>query len=165
MAMARSKDSCMFQSKRKAITAFFPYAVWKEREGGHGLTVMEAFLSVVKVSSSTTSLWHPIMPFISTLFNAAGTRTVLLTSPHVPWGHGLQDVNAVKTWANAISEIAALAPLDAHGEINESAVVEEGPETEEDPETKEVERRVVDALLHIASVDPLREHIPREAWL
>ena len=159
--MAESKDSCKIQSKRKAITAFFPYAVWKGREGGRGLMVMEAFLSVVKISSSTTSLWHPIMPFISDLFNAASTQTILLTSPHVPWDHELRDVNAVRTWANAVSEVSALPHSEAREEIcdeNESAVVEE------DPEMKEVERRVVDALLHIASVDPLREHIPNETW-
>ena len=136
--MVESGDLCKIQSKRKAITAFFPYAVWRERGGEHG--EIEAFLSAVKTSSSTTSLWHPIMPFISTLFNVASSQTILITSPHVPWDREPQDANAVISWANAASTATAA------------------------PRSEEVDERVVDALLHIASVDALRPHIPHDSW-
>lgn len=134
----QSGDPYKIQSKRKALTAFFPYVVWREREHDH--RVVEAFLSAVKASNSTTSLWHPIMPFISALFQAAGPRTILLTSPHVPWDRGLQETNAVARWADAASAASTASY------------------------SKEVEQRVVDTLLHIASFDTLREHIPNDSW-
>jgi hypothetical protein len=102
--------------------------------------VIEAFLKAVKASDSTMSLWHPIVPFLSTLFNVASSETILLTSPHVPWDREPQDINAVMAWASAASAVSAA------------------------PCSEEVEQRVVDALLHIASVDTLRLHIPRESW-
>ena len=63
--MAASEDMFTVRRKRKAVTAFFPYAVWRERGGDHW--TMGAFLAAVKVFDSTTSLWHPIAPFIPTL--------------------------------------------------------------------------------------------------
>lgn len=137
--MAESGDPCKIQSKRKVITALFPYAVWRERGGEREM--IEAFLSAVKATCTTTSLWHPIMPFISALFSAARPGTVLLTSPHVPWDRELEDTSAVTEWASAASEASAA------------------------PCSEEVEQRVVDALLHIASVDALRPLIPRDSWL
>jgi hypothetical protein len=136
--MVESRDSCKIQSKRKAITAFFPYAVWRERDGER--EAIEAFMSAVKASSSMTSLWHPIMPFISTLFNAASPQTILFIAPHVPWDREPQDTNALISWANAASAVSAA------------------------PCSEELEQRVVDALLHIASIDALRPDIPRDSW-
>jgi len=140
-------DPCKIQSKRKAVTAFFPYAVRREREGS--FAEIEAFLSAIKASSSTMSLWRPIMPFIPALFHAAAASplTVLLTSPHVPWDDKDYESHAeaaVTIWAIAASAVS----LD-------------------DPCPEEVEQRVVDSLLYIASVDALRPLIPRDtcSWL
>ena len=142
LTMATSKDLYNIQSKRKAITAFFPYAVWRERGGDQKM--IDAFLEAVKFSGSTTSLWHAITPFISTIFGAARPRTVVLTSPHVSWHSIPGGENVVDMWATAVSEIQ-----NAEG-------IEKG-----------IEEEVVDTLLHIASVDSLRSHITAESvsWL
>ena len=136
-------DPCKIQSKRKAITAFLPYAVWKEREGDH--RVMDAFLGAVKASNSTASLWPPVTPFISTMFSVASSRAILITSPHISWRREPQNTNMVDRWASAVAEASATPCLD-------------------EVEQKIVEQRVVDALLHIASVDTLRPHITRDCW-
>ena len=136
-------DPCKIQSKRKAITAFLPYAIWKEREGDH--RVMDAFLGAVKASNSTASLWPPVTPFISTMFSVASSRAILITSPHISWRREPQNTNMVDRWASAASEALATPYQD-------------------EVERKIVEQRVVDALLHIASVDTLRPHIPRDCW-
>ena len=135
VTMAESGDPYQIQSKRKALTAFFPYAVWMEK-GGECRT-MDAFLSATKVSGPGTSLWGAITPFISTLFEAASDQTVVLTSPRVPWDREPDATRAVTRWASAASEV---------------------------PCTDEVGRIVVDALLSIASVDCLRPHIPIDIW-
>ena len=133
--MAASEDMFTVRRKRKAVTAFFPYAVWRERGGDHW--TMGAFLAAVKVFDSTTSLWHPIALFIPTLFEVASSQAVVVASPHVPWHRGVQDTDVVAAWAAATSAVTC---------------------------TRGVERRVVDALLQIASVDPLRPHIPDDSW-
>ena len=60
-----------------------------------------------------------------------------LASPHVPWGDGPHDKIVVAKWALAVSVI---------------------------PHTEEVGRRVVEVLLHTASVDSLRPSIPVGTW-
>ena len=135
--MAESGDPYQIQSKRKALTTFFPYAVWMERGGE--CRMMDAFLSATKVSGpgTSTSLWGAITPFISTLFEAASDQAVVLTSPRVPWDREPDATRAVTRWASAASTVQ---------------------------HTDEVERSVVNALLSIASVDRLRPHILDGHW-
>jgi len=133
--MVESKNPCAIQSKRKAVTAFFPYAVRRERDGDR--RVMDAFLGAAGAAGSTMHLWRVIRPFIPTLFERASPRTVVLTSPHVPWHSELCDENVVARWAAAVSTI---------------------------PYEDDIDRSVVDALLHIASIDSLRPQIPVGIW-
>ena len=135
VTMAESGDPYQIQSKCKALTTFFPYAVWMERGGE--CRMMDAFLSATKVSGPGTSLWGAITPFISTLFEAASDQTVVLTSPHVPWDREPDATRAVTRWASAASTVQ---------------------------HTDEVERSVVAALLSIASIDRLRPHILDGHW-
>ncbi|KAF9778961.1 hypothetical protein BJ322DRAFT_464834 [Thelephora terrestris] len=132
--MAKSEDTFTVRCKHKAVTAFFPYAVWMERDGEHKM--MEAFFAAAKLFDSTT-LWHPIVPFLPALFRAASPQAVVAASSNVPWHRGLNDASVVDMWAVAISA---------------------------DTCTEEVERRVVDALLQIASVDSLRPYITTDSW-
>ena len=64
-------------------------------------------------------------------------RVLTLASPHVPWGEGPYEESVVTKWALAASVI---------------------------PYTEDVGRSVVDVLLHTASVDSLRPHIPAGIW-
>ena len=134
-AMVESRNSFIIQSKRKAVTAFFPYAVGREQDGDHRM--MDAFLGAVRAAGSTMHLWRAIRPFIPTLFKQASPQTIVLTSPHVPWHSELRDENVVFRWAAAASEITY---------------------------TDDIDRSVVDALLHIASIDSLRPQIPTGIW-
>ena len=134
--MAKPQDTCDVQCKRKAVTALLPFAVWQERSGDHRMK--DALLAVVTLFGSTTSLWHPIVPIISTLFNAASPEVVITTSPHVPWDRVPNGVSVVGVWARATSAVEY---------------------------TDETGRRVVDALLQIASIGFLRPHVPRSSWL
>jgi len=132
----------------KAATAFFPYAVWKERRCGDPRT-MDAFLGVAVVSDSERAtiygperfMWKAIEPFITVLFNEASphslNRIIVLVSPHILWD--TQDFNesAITRWAVAASAV---------------------------PYTEVVGHCVVDTLLQIASVDSLRPYIPIGIW-
>ena len=134
--MATSENAYGIQCKRKAVTALFPYAVWRERVQGDS-TMMDAFLTAFAVFGPGTTLWHPILPSIPRLFNAASSHAVVVVSPHVPWDRVPDDKSVVVAWAAATS---AVQP------------------------TEQVERRVVDALLQIASVNRLRQHVPDGHW-
>jgi len=133
--MARVGDLYQIWSKRKAITAFFPFAVWQEGCGEH--RVIDAFFDVARPSGSGAFMWTAIGSLTHTLFNQASPRTVVLASPHVSWNSELRDENVVARWAAAALEI---------------------------PYTEEVGRNVVDTLLHVASVDSLRQQIPVGIW-
>ena len=80
--MAQIKHPLTIRSNRKAITAFFPYAVWRERDGEHGM--IDAFLSVSGASASGR-MWKVIGPFIPFLLDGVSPQTRVLVSPYVPW--------------------------------------------------------------------------------
>ena len=137
---ARAEDRDQIQSRRKAITAFFPYAVWQERGGDR--RAIDAFLGVTRVSKSGSGfMWGEIEPFVAALFGETSpdslNRVLALVSPYVPWRTWGFDGNAVNRWAAAASAV---------------------------PYTEEVGQNVVDALLQIASTDPLRPYIPVGLW-
>ena len=133
--MAGFRNPCKIQSKRKAVAAFFPYAVWRERDGEAGM--IEAFSGAIRASGSTTLLWSAIRPFIPALFDEASPRTIVLVSPHIPWHGDLRDEDLVMMWAEAVSEV---------------------------PYTEEVGQDVIDAILHIASTEQLGPQIPVGIW-
>jgi hypothetical protein len=87
--------------------------------------------------ASAGLLWIPIRPLISMLFDEINPWTMVFVSPHVDWGQLRDCENLVSQWAAAVSAV---------------------------PRTQEVSRSVVDTLLHIASVDSLRSHIPVGIW-
>ena len=137
MAQVETKEQ--ISSKRKAATAFFPYAVWQERDGDP--TMIDAFLGVAKASESGDFVWRKVLPFLVTLFDETRpdsfNRVIALMSPYVHWGAFGANKNSVIRWAAAASAI---------------------------PYTEEVGRSVVDALLQIASIHSLRQHIPADTW-
>ena len=133
--MAQVEDPYQIWFKRKAITAFFPYAVWLERGGERRM--IDAFLGIVRATAFGAFMWTAIGPLAPAVFNRASPRTVILASPHIPWDSGSCDENVVARWAAAASEI---------------------------PDTEEIGQNIVDALLHIASVNSLQQHIPVDIW-
>jgi hypothetical protein len=126
-------------SKRKAISALFPYVICLEQDQG----MVDAISRAVVVSNSAEFVWYRIRPYIATLFDkprpSSLNLVITMMSPHVFWSHRQYsyDENTVTRWAKAASEVQP---------------------------TKEVDRSVVDALLYIASNSSLRPHIPIELW-
>jgi len=108
--MARVEDTDRIISKRKAITAFFPYAVWRGRCGDCG--VVETFLGVAKASNPTQKIidwdgimWKAVRPFVDTLFDRATPdsldRVLTLVSPYVSLESWSLNRTMVTRWASA----------------------------------------------------------------
>ena len=126
-------------SKRKAISALFPYAICLGRGGQQRMA--DAICRAAMASNSRRFMWHRVRRYIATLFDVQHPPSlnwiVTLASSEVPWSSRLHDKNTVARWAAAVSAV---------------------------PHTEEVCPSVVEALLQIASIDSLRPHIPIEAW-
>lgn len=142
--MAEAADSNLIISKRKAICALFPYAVYLEQGGQHGM--IDAILLAARASSSVASntgkfMWCQVVLYISRLFEKQSppslNRVISYISPYVPWDGALNNKVAVARWAAAATEI---------------------------PYTNEIGQSVVDALFQIAFIDLLRPHIPITIW-
>ena len=126
-------------SKRKAISALFPYAILLEQGGNQG--IVDAILSATRASHFGRFMWHRTKPYLIPLFDKQSPpsldRVVVLASPHVTWDDTSDSTNAVARWAAAASAVLY---------------------------TEEVGQSVVDALFQIVSVTSLRSHIPPELW-
>jgi len=132
--MARVGDLDQIKSKRKAIIALLPYAAWRERAGDRRMA--DACLGVITDPSLGWSVGVQIVVLVSEAGPDFPNRLVTLLSPYAYWGFA-PGPNTVTRWAEA-----ALAV----------------------PYTEEVGQSVVDALLQIASNNPLRPYIPVDIW-
>ena len=133
--MAEAEDYHSLQSKRKAISALLPYAVWRERDGQPEM--LDVILHAARASRMFRFMWCHVDQFVSTLFSEASPRAIALVSPYIPWDRLTDRGDLVQWWAET-----ALAV----------------------PHTEEIARSVVDTLLHIASWDELVRHIPVNLW-
>jgi len=133
-SMARVGDLDRIKPKPKAIIALFPYAVQRERAGDRKMA--DTFLGVARIPYIGAFMARPI----ATLLDEAGlnlpNRLVTLMSPYALWGLE-SNANTVTRWALAVLAV---------------------------PYTEEVGTSVVDTLLQIASLDPLRPYIPVDVW-
>jgi hypothetical protein len=127
------------RSKRKAITALFPYATLLERDGQP--ETLEVFFRVARASGQWGFVWHRVRLHIPTLLGEESPlslkRAMIHVFPHIPWGRFPNSQQFIQLWAVAASAI---------------------------PYTLEIGQSVVDALLHIASQNSLRPHIPVSMW-
>ena len=133
--MITADDLQPLRSGRKAITALFPYAVLRERDGQHEMLAI--FLRAARASNFTGFVWHHVQPFVKTLLNKADPRTILLASLHVPWDSWTGRGDLIHPWAAALPKV---------------------------PYTEEVGQSVVDTLLQIASEDELLPQIDVDIW-
>jgi len=135
--MVNATNKELIRSKHKAIIVLFLYAVHPGRSGEEGV-VSRAVMAL----NSGMFIWRRAIPLIMKLPNTQSSPAlnwvITLGSPHVSWHDEPYDGDMVAKWAEA-------APMVTY--------------------TEEVGRSVVSALLHIASVDSLRPHIPVEIWM
>ena len=110
------------------------------RVRGHAVSTNMS-LRAAMLLNSEEFIWHHAKPLIMRLSNTQSPPSldwiITLASPHVSWHDEPYDRNMVARWAKAASAV---------------------------PYTEEVGQNVVDVLLHIASVDSLRPHIPVDIW-
>jgi hypothetical protein len=138
MAGVPSTDP-IFQSKRKATSAIFPYAARLAQNGQRGM--IEAILHVASKSPSGGFMWRRIERYITSWFDVSSPpsldQAITVASTSVDWIDGSYAQGAVARWAAA-----------AFGA----------------PYSEGVGQAVVDALLHIAYRTTLRPYIPIEIW-
>ena len=99
------------------------------------------FLRLARASGRWGFIWRRVRLHITVMLreesSASFKRAAVLAAPHIPWDKFSNGQHLVRSWAAATSAIQC---------------------------TPEVGQSVVDALLHIASQDPLRSHIPVDMW-
>jgi len=137
--MVEAADQGSICSRRKAISALFPYAVRQERDGKHEM--LDAFLHVAEASDLRGYMWCRIEPFISALLHeerhGSPKLAAILASPHLPWDQFTNSENSIHLWAAAASAV---------------------------PYTNHIGQSVIDTLLRIACEPPLQPHIPVGVW-
>ena len=134
--MAEAEDYRPLQSKRKAITALLPYAVWQERDGQPEM--LDTILRAVRASRMTEFMWRHIDQFVSTLFSEASPCAIVLVSPHIRWSWLRGRGDLVQWWVTTTSMV---------------------------PHAEEVAQSVVDTLLQVSFWDELVRYIPVDLWL
>jgi len=137
--MIKATNQDLIRSKHKAISALFPYAIRLGRRGKQRMADMS--LRAAMALGSRRFIWRLAKPLIMGLANTQSSLSlnwlITLASPHVSWHDKPYDGSMVTRWAAAVSAV---------------------------PYTEEVGKSVVGTLLHIASVDSLRSHIPVGIW-
>jgi len=118
--------STIIRSKRKALTALFPYVTLRTKDGEHEM--FDVFLRVVRSSERSGLMWFYIEPLLSVLLDERAPvfskQAAIMASPHVPWWQFENGGHLVQLWAGAYSAV---------------------------PYTDDVGQSVVDTLLQIAS--------------
>src|SRR5258708_28771419 len=93
----------IFQSKRKPISALFPYAARLAQDGQQGM--IETILCIASKSPSGGFLWHRIGRSITSLFDESSSpslnQAITLASPCAHWIGVSYTQNAVARWAAA----------------------------------------------------------------
>lgn len=132
--MASDPSPEVIRSKRKAISALFPYAVSLEQ--GEERRMVDAISCMASATRPCGFMWYRVMPFITAMFKKPippSLNWVLgLISPNVPWQTEPRDKTMV-------ARRAAAAPVFSHPEIHWS---------------------VADELLHDAFIGSLWPRVP-----
>ena len=133
--MAESEDYRPLQSKRKAIIAILPYAVWRERDGQPEM--FDMILYAVRASRMSEFMWRYVGRSVRTLFSVASPRAIVLASPHIARLRFEYSEDLVRWWVAIASTV---------------------------PYTEEIAQSVVDTLLQIASYDGPSRYITADIW-
>ena len=133
--MAETDDYRPLRSKRKAITALLPYAVWQERD--RQPEMFDIILRAVRASRMSEFMWCYIGQSVRTMFSVASPRAIVLASPHIAWSRFACSGDLVRRWIAT----ASVAPY-----------------------TEETTHSVVDTLLQVASCDRSSRYITADTW-
>ena len=161
--MVTAADFYAIRSKHKAINTLFPYAVWLEQNGEPEM--IDTFFRAAGASKSPSFMWDGIKSFVATMFDEASpdslNSVIILASSHVPWGRWYPNK---KTLA-FLAVMASPYTEEWHGLCsNKETVVRWAAAASAVPYTEEAGQSIVSTLLHIASTDSLKPHIPVGMW-
>ena len=149
--MAQAEDRDSLQSKRNAITALLPHAVWQERAGRPEM--LDVILRAAGASRMLRFAWDRVNEFLSTMLSKASPRAVALVSPYIHWDGLRGRGDLIRRWA-VMTSVALISSSRPHIIADDTAA----------PHTKEIVQSVVDALLQIASQGELIQYIPDDLW-
>ena len=99
--MTEAGDYYLLQSKRKAISALLPYAVWQEQDGKP--EALGAFLSAARASKQTLFAWRRTGGFSGTQLSEGGPWAIVLVTPHILYP--IDGANLFQHWAAATSAV------------------------------------------------------------
>ena len=99
--MVEARNYNLLQSKYKAISALFPYAVWQERDGKP--EVLDAFLSAARASKEREFTWRRAGGFSAMQLSEASPRAIILITPHIL--HLIDGGDLLQHWATAASAV------------------------------------------------------------
>ena len=134
--MAQVKDRDQIRSKRKALIALFPYAVWLERDGY--CRMFDAYFDIFTAPELRKIVAEPIVMLLDEASPNSPNWVVTLMLPCEDWQCKLTDGrNAVAGWAGAALAVSY---------------------------TEELGRNVVDSLLNLAAEKSLQPLIPVDIW-
>ena len=133
--MVKSRDRRPLQSKRKAITALLPYAIWQERDGQPEM--FDTFIHVARTPKDWGFTWHHVGQYVSGLLHEASPRAIVLVLPHIQRNWLTDGGDLIQRWVAAVSAV---------------------------PPTKGVSQSIIDTLLQIASKEKLLPYIPINIW-
>ena len=137
--MAATPDPQLIFSKRKAISALLPHAIFLEQRGQQGM--INAIFRAARASKDKDFIWEDTVPYVSKLFGgrspASLNRVIVYISPYLSWNDTLNSSAAVARWAEATLAVQY---------------------------TEELGQSIVSALFKIASVPLLQSHVPIGVW-
>ena len=107
-----NRDS--IRSKRKAISALFPFAVFLEQSGQRGM--IDAISRIARASDSGNFMWYHVKPFVTAMFdksNPPSLNWILgLISPCLHWHDARRDDDAVEMRATTASAVSRTGEVD-----------------------------------------------------
>lgn len=135
-SMVEATNPDQILSKRKAISALFPYAISLGRGRDYGMS--DAILRTAVILYSKGLMWRRMEAMLLAESSSPSlNRAIVFVSPYLPWTDTFYDQNTVDRWAAAASAVQY---------------------------SEEVGESVVDVLLQIASNSSLRPLIPDDVW-
>ena len=102
-AMARAEKPDELRSKRNAVMALLPYAVWQERDGQ--LEMLDVFLRAAGASKTLDFGWYHVDRFADRLYIGASPRAVVLASSYMSWRVLTKNPPLIQEWAKATSVV------------------------------------------------------------
>ena len=109
--VAGAVDPGPIQSKRKAITALLPYAVWRERGGQPEM--LDTVLHAARASRMSGFMWYHVDGSVSALLAGASPSVIAPVLSHITCSLFIGEEGLIQRWAGIASAVRALKDVEA----------------------------------------------------